>query len=340
MNSSKICDIGGSGIRIKSYSKRNNVISQRKREQNIEIEFDKYIKDVNPKKREITVEINSENRAIMRRLKNIKNCYIGATGGLRKKLLELNKNCVFDKDYKVYSDGKELFKIHIFSGDKEGIYEFQAAKYKLKKIEGLLSMGSTSVQIVFSKDRKREVKSIDIGFKYAFNKKCFRPFTNLKNKTVCGISSAYWAAKGVDKISKLFINDYKNIIDDENGVLVNKQFVDNLDTICINLQKLITKSEIGKWKNIPKTDKKCEKIPIKIENMTDNEITLSSSKYPEKDNVELEFKTFMQIHLLNRICNYIKGKSTKIIFKREWSIGKLRKFYINWPMGKILEILK
>ena len=33
MNSSKICDIGGSGIRIKTYSKRNNVISQRKREQ-------------------------------------------------------------------------------------------------------------------------------------------------------------------------------------------------------------------------------------------------------------------------------------------------------------------
>ena len=73
-----ICDVGGSGIRIKEFTKKGKNISQNNEETEYKIEFDKYI--TNFDNNNIYLKNSTKIKKIFN---NIRTCYIGATAGVR-----------------------------------------------------------------------------------------------------------------------------------------------------------------------------------------------------------------------------------------------------------------
>ena len=109
-------------------------------ENTITIQFHKYIERVEGRKVFI-----KNNRKLISFVTPFKNCYVGATGGVREAGVKTGV-------YKVYNNttDKYLFDMEVLSGVQEGAYELMAAEHKFKNMEALLSMGSKSCQFNYN----------------------------------------------------------------------------------------------------------------------------------------------------------------------------------------------
>lgn len=106
-----ICDIGGSGIRIKHFIKKGNQVLQ-KDEIQFDIEFHEYISSFDDK----NIYLKRSNK-ILGIVKKLNNCYVGATAGVRSVVKKAKK-------YNVYMNNKFLFELNILSSKKEAELEF------------------------------------------------------------------------------------------------------------------------------------------------------------------------------------------------------------------------
>jgi len=204
-----ICDIGGSGIRIKHFIKKGNQVLQ-KDEIQFDIEFHEYISSFDDK----NIYLKRSNK-ILGIVKKLNNCYVGATAGVRSVVKKAKK-------YNVYMNNKFLFELNILSSKKEAELEFKASKYKFKDLESMLSMGSRSSQIF----NDNKAYSVNIGFKTP-NKNSSK-FNILKNKKILGISSLYWAAKKIEKKMN------RKLADNTRGVKINSKFIEKLSSIDLS----------------------------------------------------------------------------------------------------------
>ena len=223
-----ICDIGGSGIRIKKFIKIGKNITQNTEEIEYKIEFDKYINNFDSN----NIYLKNSNK-IKKIFNNLNDCYVGATAGVRAVVKS-------PKEYNVFINNKFLFKLDVLSSKKEAELEFMASKHKFKTLESMLSMGSRSCQI-FSDNKSY---SIPTGFKTP--EKNSTRFKMLKNKKILGISSLYWAAKKIEnKINR-------KLADNTRGVNVNKKFIELLESVDLSDYNEVDKNQITLMKKIMK----------------------------------------------------------------------------------------
>ena len=223
-----IVDIGGSGMRVKQYRMVGNKLFQDIDENTITIQFHKYIERV--KGRNVFIK---NNRKLISFVTPFKNCYVGATGGVRESGV---KNGV----YKVYNNttNKYLFDMEVLSGVQEGKYELMAAEHKFKNMEALLSMGSKSCQFNYN----NKITSVSVGFKNLSGKT--NKFKILQNKHIIGISTLYWTAKDIETNIKM------KLADNMRGVKINAKFIEKLNKLDMSKYDDLLVDKITLFKRI------------------------------------------------------------------------------------------
>lgn len=214
-----ICDIGGSGIRVKKFKKVGKSVLQYLDETVHEIEFHNYIDSFDTKNIYL-----KNNRKLLQIIKDFKHYYVGATAGVR--------SIVKPKKYNVLCKDKFLFTLDVITSKQEALYEFTASKHKFKNLDSMVSMGSRSCQLF----NDNKAYSVSLGFKTP-NKNSIK-FKILKDKKILGISSLYWAAKKIEnKINR-------KLADNTRGVKINSKFIDLLKSVDLSDYNETDKNQI------------------------------------------------------------------------------------------------